>query len=243
MAEAWVSDEYAETATVKSVRAEYIRKFSATVEAERKEREELMRRAKALGLVLVDPATEPAPAQSQPRSIAAQSTRQPSNSQPINEEAQAPKVEDGKRIVRGRAIDKSVNVNVKSAIPSGPFQVEGNGTQYIISGSDKPSEDLVADDEAEIGTVRGRDGMKIAIPLKRTGKTGTTKINIVNNMTDQQLQTRFKQQSRASEHGHAYHERYDVTWSECNVCLGTGERNGKDCPKCKGLGEIERSSL
>jgi DnaJ-class molecular chaperone len=108
---------------------------------------------------------------------------------------------------------------------------------------DKPSEDLRSGDTAEIGTFRGRDGVAIAIPAKRTGKTGVTKITIQNNMTDQTLQRRFKQQAQAAERGHHYSEKYDVNWSECGVCLGSGERGGKDCPKCKGQGEIERSLI
>jgi hypothetical protein len=231
--EAWISDEYAESATPKAVK-EAVIKFNEEQSGKQKEMDALIAQAAKLGLVLVQPDQEPA------RTPAPKSAPKPAPAV-INEDF-VPE-NPNNRVVDGRVADsRKVNANVSGSASYMGQGVSGGGAEYAIGSSDKPTEDLKEGEKAEIGMVKGRAGMQIAIPVRRSGKTGETKIAVVETGGDAALQRRFKDLAKQSEtdapdFGHGG---YQVKTVNCGVCRGTGRVMGKkSCPKCGGAGAYD----
>ena len=223
--EVWISDKFAEDASPKTAREAYL-KSRSTINAQRKELEEM---AAKLGLKIVDESQRPA--EPQPQMI---------------KQVQAPQIQPSdpnSRIISGKAADRNLDVSVTTGdLGAYSGQVGGVLPAYQISTQSKPSQDLKEGEVAEVGLVRGRGGADIAIPVRRIGKTGVTNIRVVETGGDRALQDRFKSMANSSKNGDVKHygrEGYDVQFRQCMMCNGTGVSMKQQCPKCKGLGEIQ----
>lgn len=230
--EVWVSDLYADEATPKSAREAYLKQRDTEGEEIRK----LQEAAAKLGLKLVGVQDMPPEPTQVIRPTAAPAAKPKGPQQTIAE---------GTRIVDGRTADKGVDLQVQYAQNGASSQAPLPVSQYEVKTVEKPSEDLKAGERAEIGMVRGRGGLEVAIPVRRQGKTGTTNVTVIDTGGDAQLQKRFKSMANASESGMVNYGKdgYDVKFITCTACHGTcRDLSGKNpCPKCKGAGEIQMS--
>ena len=230
--EVWVSDEYADDATPKLVKAAYIKRFNDREEA-RKKLEEM---AAQFGFKVVDQSQLPPPPASIPSIKRATASQTQSLNKPANDDQT-----NGRRVVSGRVADtRNLNVNVVTENNEASRYIS-NSAEYEIKSSDTPSTDLKDGEVVEIDHVAGRNGTNIAIPVVRTGKTGRTQVKIIDNGGDNALQRRFKSMAQASAQDSVSYARegYDVNFRQCGMCLGNGTTNGQTCPKCGGLGEIQ----
>lgn len=235
--EVYVSDDYLDSATPSAVKAAYI-EFKEKQQQIDQERAALIAKAAELGLVLVDSSQDqkpqpPAQAQTQrheaPPQVAPSSKYVPLN--PSN------------RVIDGRTADnRVVGANAVGTVSALGESVAGAGSEYAITSMDKPSEDLKDGEVAEIGTVRGRLGADVAIPIRRVGKTGETKVRVIDTGGDLMLQRRFKEMAKQSdteppEYGT---KGYRIRTVQCGLCRGNGVLpNKKSCPKCDGAGLID----
>lgn len=229
----WVSDEYADTATPSAVKKAVLALTSAQSDRQ-KEIDDLMKKAASLGLdtsMFTKAAPIPAaPAASTPPPKPARQEMVPSS--PKN------------RIIDGRAADsRRVDPNVQGTVSALGSSVGGGGKEYEIRTTEKPSQDLKEGEMAEIGTVKGRGGMDLAIPVKRVGKTGETKVSIIDTGGDPALQKRFQDLKHAGDRDEQFdfiHNGYQVKTVNCGLCRGTGRvMKGRECPKCGGAGLID----
>lgn len=149
---------------------------------------------------------------------------------------------DGARLIDGVTADtKHVSARVSGSVPG----VSGLGTEYDITSSDKPSEDLKEGEKAEVSRVRGREGMEVAIPTRRIGKTGETRISVVDTGGDNALQRRFKELAKQSEDNPPdfIRQGYMTRTVRCSLCSGKGVMvNNKKCAKCNGMGSYDINS-
>jgi hypothetical protein len=233
--EVYVCDGCADTATLRSIKQAYVEGHAEEI-AKDKEIQAFMDQAKKLGLEVVDPRA--------PKPVAP--TPAPTESPAEKEKSVA--VRKGSVVVDSKEADRStIAPKIIGTSGHSPYGGVGSGTgqEYNISSGDKPSEDLRDGEVAEVAIVEGRLGSPVKIPVSRTGKMGTTKINIRNNMTDQQLQSRFKNLAKESIDGHvtAYKDGYDVKFALCTLCHGDGAVRGQECPKCGGVGEIQVNTI
>lgn len=231
--EVWISDEYADQATPKAVKEAYLKKQASDGEQIR----QLQEMAAKLGLKLVG-AGEAPPEPARPAVVQAQ--------QPKSAPVAPPKpAMDGNRVVSGAAADRELEFKVGYAADAAANLAGPTQRQYEITTKEKPKENLKDGEVAEIGLVKGRAGIDVAIPVRRQGKTGTTQVAVIDTGGDNNLQRRFKTMAEASK-GDAVNygkEGYDVKFAQCTACGGKGlALNGKSpCPKCKGAGEIQIS--
>jgi len=234
--EVWVSDAHADSATPKLVKEAYLK----TRDSNKKEIDELMARAAALGLHLMAPgatapgvaAPAPAPVQSNPASR-------------VVSESMAPAT-PGNRIIDGRAADaRSIAPRVEGVASGLGASVSGAGHEYSIASKDKPSTDLKAGEKAEIGFIKGRLGADVAVPVRRVGKTGETLVAVVDTGGDPELQRRFKMLKEQGNNPNGPHDfirgGYQVRTISCGLCRGSGKVMGgkKVCPKCGGCGTVD----
>ena len=234
--EAWISDDFLEIATPSKVK-----EAVQNQEGKQQEIEALIAKAKELGLTLV-PGDAPAavqPNSPMPSDLPPQPPPMPES--PI--EAWEPS--KGNRIVDGiEADNKKVSIRASGTASALGESVAGAGNEYDINSVDKPSEDLRSGDKVEIGKAKGREGIDIAIPVVRRGKTGETKVSIVDTGGDVALQRRFKamaDQSQSPSGPPDFKQGYQVRTVQCSLCNGTGKLMGgsKDCPKCDGVGMLD----
>lgn len=234
--EVWISDAYADEATVGKVKQAYLTKHAA----EMQEIESLMARARALGLEINMPSPQAAPAPAAP----APDIIRPAQAAPVAAATIVPTA--GNRVVDGRVADqRQLGTMVHGSVSMYGASVSGGGSEYKITSADKPSTDLKDGEIAEIGRVKGRDGNDIAIPVRRVGRTGETRVTIVNSGTDADLQRKFKELGRRSVSDDPsvpdfLHSGYQVKTVQCPLCRGTGVvQGGQQCPKCGGLGAYD----
>ena len=245
----WISDGYADTATPSKIKEAATKMASDMVsekETRQREVDALMKQAAALGLVLApsipnlaEQITTGATVLSHPEHLtqATQPTRQldisNSDIKPSN---------PNNRMVDGKMADRMVSTQISGSVSALGSTVSGGGSEYKIHSGDKPSTDLKEGEVAEIGLVKGRGGFDIAIPVRRVGKTGETRVNIIETGGDTELQRRFKQLKMQSEDPRqGPHDfirgGYQVRTVNCSCCNGTGKVMGKrECPKCGGAG-------
>lgn len=242
--EVWISDEYAESATPAKVREAYLKSHQKRVD----ELKELQEKAKALGLVLVpeeklavvqpvaEPVVKPAPPPRAP-------VQAPKPAQTITEDI---KPEVGFKVVDGKVADsKGIAPSVQGSVSALGSAVSGAGSEYSITSQEKPSQDLKAGEIAEIGFIKGRAGLDVAVPVRRVGKTGETRVTVVDTGGDRALQERFKRLKESGDSSNGPHDfirgGYQVRTASCGLCRGIGKiANGKKtCPKCGGSGIID----
>lgn len=101
--------------------------------------------------------------------------------------------------------------------------------------------------KVESQMVPGRKGVPVRLPkVIRDNNGGVTTIAIINTGGNEAIQERFKEladESRRTEGNTAYsfgEKGYDVI--NCSLCEGTGKARatGDVCPKCKGVGMLNR---
>ncbi len=226
----WVSDKYADSATLATVKQAYLKK--------REERDQLIAKAKEIGLVLHDQML-PDIGTVQTNEEQTVVDQQPKQVAQLNQEHRVAKrigQETGGRIIDGRAADKPLQLNNVKIEGSG---ITRSGSEYEISSTDKPSTDLKEGEVAEIGIVKGRCGLDIAIPIKRSGKMGSTEIRVVDSGGNAELQRRFKNLASDQNSRVDFRNGYDVKIVKCPLCRGAKMVRNKPCPKCGGAGDIE----
>jgi hypothetical protein len=226
--QAWVCDQHAEEATVKSVREAYCAKLDKF--------KELLEAAKALGFDLSaiagkpEVAPQPKP-QEKPRPVTEKAPSKP----------QMVELEDNENVVDTARLD-----NARAFISTGGQteygSVQGFSNYSLDGGKDKLSPEL-RQGKAHLAMMEGRDGQPLIIPDKRVDGTGVTTIKIVKNTNDDVLQRRFKQMAKDSMEDKVpdfAHNGYSATTKECPFCRGQGTiLNAKklvECPKCHGSG-------
>ena len=229
--EVWISDGFIDVATPKKVK-EAVQNQENN---KQHEIEELIAKAKELGLTIIADGSQPA---SEPSASPTTPCPRPCN--PKGSGTWTPAT--GNRIVDGAEADnKTISIPISGQVAALGESVSGIGSEYAIRSTDKPSEDLRSGDRAEIGKVKGRLGMDVAIPVVRRGKTGETKVAVVNTGGDVALQKRFKQMASRSQSMEGPPDGYQVRTVQCTVCNGSGKLMGgnKDCPKCNGIGILD----
>lgn len=225
-----ICDTCSENATVGTARTAYVTKHSDEIK-KRREMEELIARAKELGLTLV---TE----QEAKDAKAAKNTPHPQADPKELKPQKGSVIVSSEEADRLGVIDPRIQTNVQVA-PDGEA-VTSKGNSYKIQSETKASENLREGEVAEVGVIEGRKGIPLKIPTRMRGKMGTTSIRVEQGMTDQKLQERFKNQAQSSIDGqaHSYKDGYDTKFVACPICRGDGTHNGVMCPKCKGDGGI-----
>ena len=238
---AWVSDEYADTATPSAVK-KAVAKIINSQSDKQKEIDELISRAAALGLDVSMFKKTVAPSEVAPEPTSAPEIPKPAP-KPVVQNAITPS-NPKNRIIDGRVADtRRIDPNVQGSVSALGSSVGGGGREYEVKTTEKPSQDLKEGEMAEIGTVKGRGGMDIAIPVKRVGKTGETKVSVIDTGGDPALQKRFQELKRAGDRNEQFdfiHNGYQVKTVSCGACRGTGKvMKGRECPKCGGAGLID----
>ena len=233
--EVWISDDFADIATPTKVR-----EAAENQQTTRNDQIlELMKKAEELGLTISDN-TAPASA----------SNLVDLTPVPIPTRALAAKSADaasadwepspGNILIDGKEADEKRSSFAVSGTASALGEaVSGSGNEYSIDSKEEPTEDLREGEKAEIGRVKGRLGMDVAIPVKRRGKTGETRVSIVDTGGDNALQKRFKDMAKLSEGPEGAPAGYQVRTVQCSLCNGDGTTMGKECPKCKGCGLLD----
>ena len=232
--EVWISDEFADDATPKTVREAYI-KSKASYDSEY---DELVKRAAAMGLVIAPKAEVAAAASANkkltevPPQVEARDTQRPWLSEAVKPQTTS----NGTRIIDGSAADRPLNFKVADINGVG-----GGGAEYAITSGDKPSENLKAGETAEIKMIVGRGGVPTAVPVHRSGKTGTTTVDFKQDVDDRVIQTKFKEMSTKGNRNACYREGYDHEQIvRCTLCRGSGIMMGnRPCQKCGGSGQID----
>jgi len=222
--QAWVSDEFAESATPSKVKQAVI-DFGHKQDDKLEALQALIDQAKELGFDLSPMGAKPAPAPVAKPAPAANTIAEGFTPDDPNN-----------RIIDGRTADaRHVTANVSGSVTALGGSVSGGGSEYAITSGDKPTEDLKEGEVAEIGVVRGRLGSSVAIPVKRRGKTGTSRVTVINTGGDHELQKRFKSMN---DEAHDFNSGYQVKTVTCGLCKGIGKVMGgtKECPKCGGAG-------
>jgi hypothetical protein len=239
MVDAWVSDEFADSATPSKVK----QAAESLLKSAKNEVDELIAKAKALGLTIlpagvVSPKAPPPPELPGPETEAI--LAQPVKPKLITEVKPTTK---GGRIIDGKTADaKRVDAMVSGSVTAMGANVSGGGSEYDISSVEKPTEDLKAGEIAEINTVKGRGGIDIAIPVRRVGKSGETRVTVVNTGGDAGLQQRFRDLATASQSDNPpdFIHGYAVKTINCPLCRGSGKVMGdRECPKCQGVGVLD----
>jgi hypothetical protein len=223
-----VCDEHAEDASVKTARAAYMEK--------QKQIEQFLEQAKALGIEipsqptgggLILPKQAPAPAPAVPAAPAPQESIKIVDKKEA-EEGWVPsaKVDSAKGM-------RSVGGN------AGGHAVSGHNS-YTVSGQQDVLDEGVRRGKVKMGLAEGRAGAPIVLPEKRVDGTGTTRIRIVHNESDNTLQRRFKDMANDSKSDQQpdFRNGYEDTTRPCPICRGECVVDGQDCPKCDGLGTI-----
>lgn len=219
-----ICDGHAEDATVKSAREAYLGKL--------KKIDDLLAQVKALGLQISDSPSGMAIVSQPPKAV----TNTPS-ARAIDP------IEEGPDIIPTSKLQQrnfqSVGGNVAGvSVPSYEAINPANS-------KDKLPDDAL-DGYAEMAIVEGRGGQPLAIPKRRTDKTGTTVVTIKKS-TDANLQDRFKKMANDSLSDRMpdfANGGYNDTQRECPICHGSGhiiqQRKPQACPKCNGSGIISR---
>jgi hypothetical protein len=228
--QAWISDEFAESATPSKVKQAVI-EFGHKLDDKQLEIDALIAKAKELGLELAIPGVKPPTPAPAPVQAPAPQTAE------AIAEGFVPDNPDN-RIIDGRTADsKHLDARVSGSASGLGSTVSGAGSEYSITSQDKPSIDLKEGEMAEIGVVKGRLGTPVVIPVKRRGKTGETRVTVIETGGDNELQKRFKNMSNEEPHDFV-NAGYQVKTVRCGLCKGTGRVMGgkKECPKCGGVG-------
>jgi len=243
--EAWISDEYADYATPSQVRKR-VMEILEEEDEKAKEVRELMEKAEKLGLVIMPKNSgEERKEPEKPKEVQEEAKeKQPAPQAKPRPAAQAQEDNnDNRRIIDGREADARKISPVANSVNVGSQQVSGTGSEYDIITESKPSVDLKAGEQAEIGTIKGRGGVDIAVPIRRKGLSGETKVSVVDTGGDNALQNRFRQLANSDDPFDFIHNGYQVKTIQCPLCRGNGiVPGGKSCPKCGGGGSIDISS-
>jgi len=119
--------------------------------------------------------------------------------------------------------------------------VSGVGNEYEIRSEEKPTTDLKEGEQAEIGLVPSRAGMLVAVPVRRVGKAGETKVEVIDTGGDKTIQQYFRQLIEMSEAGKLSFATggYTIRTKQCTLCKNGRTIDGRVCPKCGGTGIIE----
>lgn len=242
--EVWVSDEYADDATPRSVKVAYLAKYPVESD-ESDEMKQLKTMAAKLGVAIVK--LDEMPTKTAPAIIAPPPSQQSGEQRVIRPQKPAPAqpaplklLNENNRLVPSKSVD-SRGLDLKVDMSSPSAQEAGlPQNQYSITSVSKPSVDLKEGEVSELGRVAGRGGVDIIIPVRRVGKCGTTRVNVSNTETDQKLQSRFKGMAEGSKSGDGVcygKNGYDMKFVKCPLC-NTRPQINPDCKKCKGTGEI-----
>lgn len=121
---------------------------------------------------------------------------------------------------------KKVNSAAKINAPTGEFASAAEGYDT----SDAPA--LL---ESEAQEVRGVGGVPVMIPKTLVGEAGTTEIQVITGMNNEDLQKRFK----GIADGDTKFKVQNYGLKDCTFCRGTGKAKigGGSCPRCKGVGQ------
>ena len=225
-----MSDEFADSATPSKVKQAYLAKRQTS----NTQMEELLALAKKLNVQIVVPGVQ--------SSIPDINRPQP----------QPPKVVEptkpGNKMIDGKMADtRQVGVGNVGSVTAFGSTISGTGAEYAIKSESKASEDLKEGEVAEIGRVKGRGGVDIAIPVRRVGKSGETRVAIIDTGGDPSLQKRFKELVRQSESPNGPPDfirgGYQTRTIGCPLCRQTGWVMGgsKECPKCGGGVRVRRT--
>ena len=121
---------------------------------------------------------------------------------------------------------KKVNSAAKINMPSDPLAQTSEG--YDTS-------DAPAVLEAEAQEVRGVGGVPVVIPKKLVTEAGTSEVQVITGINNDDLQKRFK----GIADGDTKFKVQDYGLKDCTFCRGTGKAKigGGQCPRCKGVGQ------
>jgi len=254
-----ICDEHAEDASVKTARAKYMEKQDQIIV--------FMEQAKALGIEIPaqnpsgliiaqntltstpDPAPAPAASDNpEPASttVVQQVVKKPPAVDPITEGVTASplieKHEADEGWVTTAKADSAAAKGMQSVGGSTEMGQVSSHASHVVGGQQD-----VLSEEARRGKVKmvvaeGRLGTPIMVPSKRVDGTGTTRIRIKNSEDDNTLQRRFKDMANDSKSDQQpdFRNGYEDSSSTCPICRGNCVINGKDCPKCDGMGQIFR---
>lgn len=240
VAEAWISDAYAEEATVKSVKEAYLKQKSARDA----ELEKFLEQAKRLGIQVAIPGDtkQLAVAQDPPKPPP---PKQAAVDRELAGDGVVPAVQLDQRAGRavtsvgGSAQTAAGNVAVASyqSIPIKATSKTDEDKEIV-----KRVEQARASGQARMVTVEGRGGQPMLIPGVRKDGTGTTRIRIAQTMNDTVLQRRFKDFGADSirDETPGFVNGYQAHLQDCPICRGDGTAMNAGvmitCPKCKGSG-------
>jgi len=199
-----------------------------------KEKEDLIRRAKEMGLVLADPSDVPLhPSEIEPepepeRQLPARRPKQPIAPGSVE------KIKSSEALAMG-----GIHTPTSAAGAGAARGINWNGQQgqqYSLDREIKTKDGEVAkpvDFITESQIVPGREGIPVQIPAKVQGDTGQTEISIIK-VTPQEMLDRFKSLNDTPIPG-----AYGVT-RDCTFCNATGRTRvgGQKCPKCNGRGYL-----
>lgn len=229
----YLCEEHSET-SLKKLKELYLRKKS--------DLEDLIKKAKELGLKLDIKSEDNHKEISEPKIIQAQAEV------PKELTKETPKIISQKSEQTEDDLISTEFIDNKSMRSVGGTTDMGGVTSYqsydFGSLSDKLPENA-RQGKVKMTMVEGRGGQQIAIPQKRMDGLGETHINIIKAENDDKLQARFKKMATDSMHdkqANFAQSGYTETTRNCPFCNGRGLiKQGKadiSCPKCGGSGMI-----
>jgi hypothetical protein len=141
------------------------------------------------------------------------------------------------------SIEARESVDAAAAVESEIIAAKKKG-----KGKETVEVEVPVTEDIEYQTVPGRGGRPMRIPKRIKHNQGSTKVAIVNTGGDRTIQDRFREMAdiskRTGMEGHIYgRDGYDTV--PCNMCDGSGiaKATGEECPKCKGVGQLNRGWL
>lgn len=185
-----------------------------------KRRVDLIKEAKALGLIIADPSQIPPHAEDKPKAPVPQVRPKKQEELPTT------------AVPSSQVLKPDITVQPTAMGSDGS---SWSGEAYGSYALDKTFErkdgtkQNIRDMVVESQTVPGRSGQPILIPARIKGDSGESEINFVK-IDDRELQGRFKRLNEKPIAG-AYGSVRD-----CNMCRSTGRIKNKTCPRCEGRG-------
>ena len=222
-----ICDEHAEDATVKTARAKYVEK-QAQITA-------FMEQAKALGLEIKAPSSGSG-------LVTVQKTQEiiPTARQIVEPTLTVDSKEEEDGWVPTAKVDAADRKGMRSVGGSTEMGGVSGHSSYTIGGQKDSLDEAMRRGKVRMVVQEGRAGAPIVVPQKRVDGTGTTRIRIVKNESDDSLQRRFKGMAQDSKQDRQpdFRNGYDESTRTCPICRGDCVVNDQDCPKCDGLGII-----
>ena len=223
-------------ATPKAVREAVASQVSKQGEID-KEKADLIKRARSLGLILADPSQIPIHESEKPKALPPQPGKTGRLVSQRHEDSVTDPDAPAESVPAHAVLRPDQHVAPVASGKGLSWHGEQVGSYDLARGIDVRGKDgevktvRVNDMVVESAIVEGREGQPVRIPTRFRGDPGETVVNYVK-VNDREIQQRFKALNE-----HPISGKYGAT-RDCPMCKASGLSRGHQCAKCNGRGYI-----